>query len=110
MIEPVKVWKLSPGEFNRVLQNPGMDLGKPDRVYQPESMIDKLPPTLLNKVGRKRKRKGGKRPPSITKEQYQKLAADGLSKDQICERMNISIVTLKKRIREWKQEAEAGRQ
>ncbi|RUS42240.1 helix-turn-helix domain-containing protein [Cohnella sp. AR92] len=115
MIGPVKVWKLPPGEFNRVLQNPGMELGKPDRVFQPPSALEKMPPTLLKKVGRERKKAskaGGTKKPKITREKYLQLVEKGLNEDQICERVNMTRNTLLKYLREWKKaerEVAAGR-
>ncbi|RUS47544.1 hypothetical protein [Cohnella sp. AR92] len=103
MIGPVKVWKLPPGEFNRVLQNPGMELGKPDRVYQPLSELAKpLPPALGGQKRKKLGKVGGTKKPKITREKYLQFVNEGLNEDQICERVNMTRNTLLKYLREWK--------
>lgn len=93
MQSPIKVWRKDPRYLTDFYQ-PGMDLGPPDEIIQPESLVkpgDINPP--IPRRGRSKKH--------ITRQEYQRLKRQKLSDRSIAAAFDISTMTLTRRKREW---------
>lgn len=95
MQSPVKVWRKDP-RFLTDYYKPGMDLGEPDDEYQPEPLVkpESKNPKIPKKGGPARKE-------VITKKQYERLRAQGLSRAAIAAAYGIGYSTLGAWIKEW---------
>lgn len=106
----VSVWKITPDKFNQVLQNPGMDLGKPDRIDDPVNLVytalgindvehSKKQSERVKKAHRARK-------PIIDLQLYAAAKADGMTDIEIAARYEIKLSTLKAYLAKWRSEAQ----
>ncbi|MBO9596199.1 MAG: hypothetical protein J7559_00020, partial [Cohnella sp.] len=90
----IKVWKMEPGLPNYTA---GMDLGEPDEVHEATFFIAPVTLVINNASSAKERAKRGvanrkpRKKKSLNREIYLQLQSDGLSRDQICEKYNISI-------------------
>ncbi|MFC5528420.1 hypothetical protein [Cohnella yongneupensis] len=93
MTGAISEWKLSPEQL--ATYHTGKDLGKPDRVYQPEPMV-KTPHHQYDPTPNQPKKKN-----EFTKEEYLRLREKGLDKRTIAVGLGIGPTTLNKRLKEW---------
>lgn len=106
----VSVWKLPPDKFNQVLQNPGMDLGKPDRIDDPVNLVY----TVLGindvehskKQSERVKKAHRARKPIIDLRSYVAARAVGMTDIEIAVRYEIKLKTLKEYLAKWRREAQ----
>jgi hypothetical protein len=109
VINKVSEFHLTPEQVANY--KPGMDLGEPDRVYIPESNVQKgsKDPVIVSASSQRvrqmrramdssaRKNRRFK----LTKEEYLQLRLTGLSRDAVAEKSNVDISTLKRYLAGW---------
>ncbi|MBB6689931.1 hypothetical protein H7B90_00805 [Cohnella xylanilytica] len=103
MTTPLKVWRLPPEKV--AAYAPRMDLGEPDEIKIPESIVDNDEIFVVRaSMAQKRKKEGtigGKRKSKLSLDAYLEFRREGLSRDQICERVNLSRSALNANLRKW---------
>lgn len=99
---PIKIWR---GVTN---YSSGMELGEPDEILAPPSLIKKGPvrPTMIKKSfnGSNNPKAGGGKPRKfkLSRDEYLALRISGQTRDQIVENNGISMSTLHHHLRIWK--------
>lgn len=110
----VKVWDLPPGKFNQVLQNPGMDLGEPDRIDEPAQLIftpmgvnDVAHAKERSKIQSERAKKAHRAKKAIIDLQlFREAKAAGKTNIEIAAQYGIKRRTLQSYIAKWKEEGD----
>jgi len=112
MHSDIKIWKLTPGQFNQVLQNPGMDLGPPHKIEKPRSIyIPELFPASFGDDHAERVRRGhenrakklGKK--LISRKSYKQDRAAGMTDEEIAKKYRIKLETLKGYKSQWRKKS-----